>query len=216
MYVEIITSTKIPKLVKGFTNTGEDCFYHVGIEYANHREQGRYLISLLYRNNEEMAKYFHVSPDGKYFQMPYLNQLLNATLLFKQNDSGKWTANHNGVLITVGDFRSHNYFPFVSEEALKDIKPFESFCDFMLRQKPRTQQDVFIKLICDFVFPDISDWVETPYQDKTLIKMFRPENHKFVKHMLSLCQQNNTLHFIDEYIIARNDASIALNKISIL
>lgn len=213
MYIEIITSTKIPALEKGFTNTGEDCRLHVGINYAQHPHKGRYLISLLNRNNEEMESYFKMTGDEK-FTIPLMNKMLNKTLEFFKDSDGKYQAYNDHVQYVVREHRTHTFFPFVSEGLIKRIKPYESLCDFMLRQTEELQQDVFLRLIMDFTFPHISDWVDTDYSDKSLIKMFREENHKFVEHMLAKCRANGTLHFIDDYIRARNDASIALNQIS--
>lgn len=225
MYIEINTSSPISELsLLADIPENSEALYK-GIPYAWTYNAGRYLISLVARDNAELEKHFKVSDGEVSFELLLLNKVLNTKLVFKEekrdwkdghkDQNSRWVSSWKGITIHVSDVGSDDFFPYVNKNLLSDLKPFESFCDFMLRQSENIQKDVFLKMVMDFTFPDISDWVYALPQDKVLSKMFREEHLKFVEHMLKRCRENNTLHFISDYISARNDASIALNQISI-
>ena len=222
MYIEINTSKKIEELELLFGDKRNDKLY-VGVPYAWAYSNGRYLISLHNRNCEEMNEHFIVAENGQSFEMPLFQKLFKTSIVFKpvetrwkdeHRDEGvRWIGRYKGIPIHVTHASTQNFFPYVSRSILADLKPYESLCNFMLRQSDEIKNDVFIKMVMDFVFPEISDWVDGGSKSINLISMFRPEHEKFVEHMLKQCRINNTLGWIEEYIRARNDASIALNSI---
>lgn len=222
MYIEINTATKIDELELAFGDKRQDMML-VGVPYAWAYKGGRYLISLMDRGVEEMRRHIVVAADGRSFELPILNQRLKNKIIFKpvetrwrdehKDETVRWIGRHKGIPIHISDAETYNFFPYVSRTCLSDLKPYESLCEFMLRQSTEIQNDVFTKLVMDFCFPEIADWVKGGCKNEKLTDMFRAEHKTFVEHMLGVCKDAGTLEWIGEYIRHRNDASIALNSI---
>lgn len=218
MYIEILTGSPIPALDKAFgseTRTNE--LFSIGVPYAVERKSGRYLVSLLSRDDAEMATYFTTKTHFKSkssavygFHLDFLNELLGEKIHFTYSKLlNQWcSTTTNQVLIVISGSMVAYGFPYLSAKVLKDIKPWESLSTFMLRQTEELQDEVFLKMVMDFGFPDITEWVNGQ-MGTNLELMFREEYRVFVCHML----KRVFVPGIHLYICYRNDAANALNSI---